>query len=99
MGLTRGCGGEGARITSRMYCGGWLYPEAVSAGFAGDAGFAVGEADCAKARTPKKQIAKAAAAQRKGFRILIVFSPRLDELQSLTFATHEDSEEQPGREN
>jgi hypothetical protein len=27
VGLTLGVGGEGARMTSRMFVGGWLYPE------------------------------------------------------------------------
>jgi len=32
VGLTLGTGGEGARITSRMFFGGWLYPDALSIG-------------------------------------------------------------------
>ena len=32
VGLTSGAGAEGAFITSRMYWGGWLYPDAPFAG-------------------------------------------------------------------
>jgi hypothetical protein len=59
-----------------MYFGGWLYPEAVSTGFGGDAGFEEDRADCAAARTPMRQTTSAGpTAHRKGIRILIVFSP------------------------
>ena len=37
VGLTMGVGGEGACITSKMFFGGWLYPDACSTGFAGAA--------------------------------------------------------------
>jgi hypothetical protein len=48
VGLTKGDGGEGARITSRMFFGGWLYPVAPSIGVtAGEAGFVEDEPDCA----------------------------------------------------
>jgi hypothetical protein len=58
-----------------MYCGGWLYPEEASAGFGADAGFEEDGAGRAAARTPTRETTKAVAAeQRKGFRILIVFS-------------------------
>ena len=48
VGLTKGCGGEGAFMTSRMFCGGWLYPEALS-GLDCGADFETGNADCATA--------------------------------------------------
>ena len=48
VGLTLGIGGEGARITSRMFFGGWLYPDAPSTGDAGaEVTFEEDEVDCA----------------------------------------------------
>jgi hypothetical protein len=60
-----------------MYRGGWLYPEAVSVNFAGEAGSEEDGDDCPAARTLTRQPTTAVASeQRKGLlRILIVFSP------------------------
>src|SRR5271156_6142216 len=60
VGLTSGIGGEGACITSRMYFGGWLYPD--------------GEFDCAATGADTAQ-AKSAPSKRdfKAFRTDISF--------------------------
>lgn len=43
-----GIGGEGACITSKIFLGGWLYPDALSTGFAGaEVPFDGDEFDCA----------------------------------------------------
>jgi len=48
-GLTTGHGGEGARITSRISFGGWLYPEGLCAGTACvEAAFSKDEFVCAR---------------------------------------------------
>jgi hypothetical protein len=70
-----------------MYFGGWLYPEAVSAGFDTDTGFGEDGAACAAATTPMRQTNSAVpTARQKGLRILIYFSPFcLDEIAWQTF--------------
>jgi hypothetical protein len=51
-GLTKGHGGEGARITSSISFGGWSYPDALGAGTAGDeVGFDKDEFVCAATST------------------------------------------------
>jgi hypothetical protein len=42
-----GCGGAGARMTSRIFCGGWLYPDAFSLGAGAEGAFAEDDVDCA----------------------------------------------------
>ena len=93
VGLTTGCGGDGARITSRMYFGGWLYPEAVSAAFDTDTGFGEDGAACAAATTPMRQTNSAVpTAQQKGFRILIYFSPFVwTKLHGKRFEPHKEA--------
>src|ERR1700691_1240167 len=48
VGLTAGIGGEGACITSRIFFGGWLYPDEVPTGLAvAEAAFDENAVDCA----------------------------------------------------
>lgn len=73
VGLTTGWGGDPARITSRMFCGGWLYPDAASAGFADDG--RAEEADCAVTREDVAHVKSAAARrQNTALRIFMGFS-------------------------
>jgi hypothetical protein len=55
VGLIRGWGGEGASMTSRMFFGGWLYPDAPSYGAAGEATFEKDEFVCAAKGTGVRQ--------------------------------------------
>ena len=74
-----GCGGVGACITSKMYCGGLLYPDVLSAAFA-DVGVTLEDdgADCATLLMQVKQAIRAAAKKQvELFCVGIVF-PSLD---------------------
>jgi hypothetical protein len=75
VGLTSGIGGEGACITSKMFLGGWLYPDAPSLGVA-EVTFGGDEFDCAALGTPIVQ-AKSVPTKRqfKAFRTGISSSP------------------------
>ena len=70
MGLTEGYGGEGACITSKIFLGGWLYPDAVSAGFAeAEVTFDDFAVDCAAMGRDPVQATSAATRRRfKAFR-------------------------------
>jgi hypothetical protein len=62
VGLSRGTGGEGARMTARMFFGGWLYPDVPWIGavdFA--AAFGKDEVDCAAMGTDAAQASSAQA--------------------------------------
>src|ERR1700689_659281 len=61
-GLTSGTGGEGACITSRMFFGGWLYPDAPNGATDGEGTVEGSDADCA--RTPE-DVAQATSAETK----------------------------------
>jgi len=79
VGLISGRGSEGAPITSRMYCGGLLYPDASSTGVA-DAEVALEEDsfDCADMSPHGIQATNTPAKRQfKGFRTLIVLSASL----------------------
>ena len=56
VGLITGAGGDGACITSRMFFGGWLYPDAPSIGVAAaEVTIERDEFDCAVTGTPVEQ--------------------------------------------
>lgn len=74
VGLTMGCGGEGACITSRMYCGGLLYP---SPGLAEVEVRFEGADTCAALTMHVEQAARAAAKKQiDAFCSIIVFPNR-----------------------
>jgi hypothetical protein len=63
VGLTKGSGGEGARMTAKMFFGGWLYPDVRWTGVADfAAAFDEDEVDCAAVGT---DVAEASSAQAK----------------------------------
>jgi hypothetical protein len=70
VGLTLGIGGEGARMTSRMFFGGWLYPDAFSGAVAAaELTFDADGSDCAAMGTDVPQATRAPAKKQcKAFR-------------------------------
>jgi hypothetical protein len=69
-------GGEGASMTSRMFFGGWLYPDAASTGVAGtEDAFDRDAPGCAAIGTDIAQ--KTSAATKRQFRVFLTGIPSL----------------------